>query len=244
MPKIYLSPSTQESNPYINGGTEEQYMNLLADELEPYLISNAIAFTRNSPDMTAASSIRQANAGNYNFYLALHSNAAGEANTGTVRGSIAFYCAKSRNGKRAADLIVKNLKTIYPLPELVRAVATTSLGEVTMTRMPAVLVEIAYHDNLEDAVWIQTNLPLIASNLAVSLTEYFGIPFIPATQPRWGTVELSWGSLNLRQKPSLSANILAHIPNHARVLVLGQWQNWYSIDYNGILGYASADYIS
>ena len=34
MPKIYLSPSTQESNPYITGsGSEEYNMNRLADAL-------------------------------------------------------------------------------------------------------------------------------------------------------------------------------------------------------------------
>ncbi|HOF95267.1 MAG TPA: peptidoglycan hydrolase, partial [Clostridia bacterium] len=29
MPSIYLSPSTQESNIYITGGSEEHWMNLL-----------------------------------------------------------------------------------------------------------------------------------------------------------------------------------------------------------------------
>ena len=78
MPIIYLSPSTQESNPYITGsGSEEYNMNLLADAMEPYLLSNGIQYRRNTPDMTAASSIRQANEGWYDFYLALHSNAAG-----------------------------------------------------------------------------------------------------------------------------------------------------------------------
>ena len=37
MPSIYLSPSTQEWNPYVTGGTEEYYMNLVADAMEPYL---------------------------------------------------------------------------------------------------------------------------------------------------------------------------------------------------------------
>ena len=59
MPTIYLSPSTQEFNSYLNGGTEEQYMNLLADYMQPYLLSSGIDVVRNSPDMTAASSIRQ-----------------------------------------------------------------------------------------------------------------------------------------------------------------------------------------
>ena len=78
MPIIYLSPSTQDWNHYVTGGTEETHMNDLADRLEVYLRSNAIRWNRNSPDMTAASSIRQANAGEYDLYLALHSNASGE----------------------------------------------------------------------------------------------------------------------------------------------------------------------
>jgi len=44
MPKIFLSPSTQEWNEYVTGGTEEQYMNLLADRMEPYLRSSGISW--------------------------------------------------------------------------------------------------------------------------------------------------------------------------------------------------------
>ena len=55
MPKIYLSPSTQEYNPYVTGaGSEEYFMNLLADAMEPILLLNGIQFSRNTPDMTAA----------------------------------------------------------------------------------------------------------------------------------------------------------------------------------------------
>ena len=42
MPIIYLSPSTQEWNYYVNGGTEEEYMNLLADKMVPYLDASGI----------------------------------------------------------------------------------------------------------------------------------------------------------------------------------------------------------
>lgn len=33
MPKVYLSPSLQEYNPYVDGGNEEYYMNLVATPL-------------------------------------------------------------------------------------------------------------------------------------------------------------------------------------------------------------------
>ena len=65
MPIIYLSPSTQENNQFVTGGTEEQYMNLLADKLVPYLDASGIRYVRNTPEMTAASSIAASNAGRY-----------------------------------------------------------------------------------------------------------------------------------------------------------------------------------
>ena len=36
MPSVFLSPSTQEYNPYITGaGSEEYFMNRIADAMEP-----------------------------------------------------------------------------------------------------------------------------------------------------------------------------------------------------------------
>ena len=74
MPYLFLSPSTQEFNPYVTRGENEEYwMNLLADRMEPYLLASGIGFVRNDPDKNAAAAIRQSNAGTYDFHLALHS---------------------------------------------------------------------------------------------------------------------------------------------------------------------------
>ena len=91
MPSVYLSPSTQQDNLYVTGGTEEQYMNLLTDEIVPYLRSSGISYSRNTPDMTAASSIRASNEGNYDLHFAIHSNAAPEGKYGQVRGIEVYY---------------------------------------------------------------------------------------------------------------------------------------------------------
>ena len=144
MPIIYLSPSTHEWNYYVNGGTEEEYMNLLADKMVTYLDASGIRYDRNTPSMTAADSIAASNAGNFDLHLALHSNAAPEGQYGTSRGSIAFYYPGSIQGKWAADIIANNLRSIYPLPDKVRAVSTTTLGEVRKVRAPAVLLAVSY----------------------------------------------------------------------------------------------------
>ncbi len=244
MPIIYLSPSTQEGNLYVNGGTEEEYMNQIADAMEPYLISSGIRYTRNTPDMTAASSIAASNAGNYDLHLALHSNAAPDSQYGTVRGSIAYYYPDSYYGKRAAEIIAENLKLIYPIPSLVRAESTTAIGEVRLVRAPGVLVEFAYHDNVDDATWIKNNINTIAQNVVLSLTQYFGIPFLTPVPPRSAVVDVNWGYLNIRSRPSTSAPVLAHAYDGTPLTVINAWQNWYLVNLDGIIGYASRDFIT
>ena len=87
MPIIYLSPSTQDWNPYVTGsGSEEYWMNRIVDAMEPYLRSNGIRYRRNDPDTSAAAAIREANSGYYDFYLALHSNAIGNGECKIPRG--------------------------------------------------------------------------------------------------------------------------------------------------------------
>lgn len=248
MPTIYLSPSTQQFNQFVNGGTEEQYMNLIADAMIPYLQSVGIQFTRNTPEMTAGSSLRQSNAGNYDFHLAIHSNASGEGQAGQNRGVVVFYYPGSSNGKRAAEIMAQNFRNIYPNPELVKTLPTTSLGEVSRTKAPSSLIEVAYHDNVEDANWIKNNIDLIAQALVQSLAEYFNIQSnIPQNGDqqtrRTGTVTLQSGYLNIRSGPSLNSPVIAMAPNGSTLTILGQSGDWYNVDYNGIKGYASVNYI-
>ena len=181
MPIVFLSPSTQDWNPYVTGsGSEEYWMNRIVDAMEPYLRSNGIRYRRNDPDTSAGAAIREANSGYYDFYLALHSNAIGNGSAQTsARGIIAFYYPGSAGGQRGAELIAKNLREIYPLPDKVTTRPTTALGEVSRSRFPAVLVEIGYHDNYSDALWLESHVEDVARQLVKALTEYFGLPFIP-----------------------------------------------------------------
>lgn len=177
MPSIFLSPSTQEYNQYITGGNEEYYTNLIADAMEPYLQATGISYSRNDPSLTVSGSVNSSNAGNYDLHLAIHSNAAPPSLSGRIQGTDVYYYPTSTQGKRAAEIIAANMEAIYPYPELVGTVASNQLYELNNTRAPAVLVELAYHDNWEDANWIINNIDNIAATLVKSLAEYFGIPF-------------------------------------------------------------------
>lgn len=244
MPELFLSPSTQEFNIYYDGsGSEEYYMNLIANAMEPYLVASGITFTRNDPAGTVGNSVRQSNAGNYDLHLALHSNASGSANPGRQQGTDVYYYATSTRGKAAAELFAENLKEIYPDPAKVRALPTTALYELRYTRAPSILVEIAYHDNAADAEWIKNNIQAIARNLSLSVAEYFGVPLVDPQPTRQGVVRTQGGRLNVREQPSTDSRVLGQLANGTTVTVTGQDGNWYLINYNGLVGFVFGQYL-
>ncbi|WP_281713869.1 N-acetylmuramoyl-L-alanine amidase family protein [Anaerotignum lactatifermentans] len=177
MPRVYLSPSLQEYNLYVNGGTEEEITNLIADAMEPYLLASGIEFTRNRPEMSLGEAIAASNEGNYDLHFAIHSNAAPESLAGKLQGVDAYYFYNSPYGREMADIVTENMKQVYPDGEKVQSVATATLRELRRTNAPAVLVEVGYHDNIEDAQWIKENIDQIAKELAKSIADYFGVPF-------------------------------------------------------------------
>ena len=240
MPIIYLSPSTQEYNEYVNGlGNEEEWMNRLADAMEPMLFASGIQYTRNT-----ASSIRASNAGNYNLHLALHTNASGEDQAGQNRGIIAFYFPGSARGMRAAQFLADGLKAIYPLPNLVRTEPTTTIGEVRRVRAPAVLLELGFHDNPDDAQWIVTHIDAMAESIVLSLTEYFGIPFFPDSYPLPGEVRAELGALDVYSRPDFDTPPIAQLYDGAQVTVINEYYGWYLIQFGDQVGYVAADFVA
>ena len=243
MASLFLSPSTQDFNPYVTSGNEEYWMNLLADLMVPYLNFSGVNVTRNDPSGTVGDSVRASNAGDYDFHLALHSNAAPASLSGQLRGVDVYYYPGSVQGLRMANLIVDNIKEVYPLPDRVRTVATSALFELRNTRSPAVLGEFGYHDNLQDAQWIENNLGAIARSLALSVTEYFGLPFLSPGPVRMARVQTVSGPLNLRGAPSSAGQILAAIPNGSPVDVLNAYNGWYVVRYGDTIGYVLGEYL-
>ena len=178
MPKIYLSPSLQEFNPYSGGGNEEYYMNLIADAMEPYLTASGIEFDRNKPDMSLSQAIADSNSDNYDLHLAIHSNASPTGSVGQNTGADIYYYPTSVNGKRFAETIQNNYRSAYREPDNIDVIPTTSLAEVRRTKAPSVLIEVAYHDNPTEAQWIRDNIDNIARSLSQAVAQYLNVPFV------------------------------------------------------------------
>ncbi|MGE5328241.1 MAG: N-acetylmuramoyl-L-alanine amidase family protein [Deltaproteobacteria bacterium] len=165
---IYVSPSVQEHNIGIgNYGSEEAEMNDTADILCEFLkIDGRFIVYRNKPEMNLKQIIADSNAKKVDLHIAIHSNAC----NGKARGTEVFYNLLSVRGKKLAQYIYNNMEAITPSKD--RGIkGTLSLGEVK-TKAVAALIEVAFHDNLQDAKWIMANKKAIAKAIYQGIIKY------------------------------------------------------------------------
>lgn len=170
---IYLSPSAQEYNiGYGDFGSEEYRMNRIADLVEKMLKNQGYTVYRNNPNEKLSQIVRESNEINPDIHVALHSNASGDGFN--AQGPEIFANRPNTPGDRLANLIYNEIMQIYPDPTKGRGVLhTSSLYEVIRTNAPAVLLEVAFHDNPDDAEWIINNESQIAQAIVNGINSYF-----------------------------------------------------------------------
>ncbi len=178
MPRVYLSPSLQNYNLFINGGSEEEYVNLIADAMEPYLFASGIEFTRNDPEMPLSQVIADVNTGDYDVFFSIHTTTAPPFIAGKLKGAEVLYYSRNPYGNELAQAVVKNIKNLYPVSNKVKAMPSATQKELMQTTPPAVVVALGYNDNIEDAQWIKDNVRYLGRELSRSLTDYFDISFV------------------------------------------------------------------
>ena len=170
---IYLSPSLQEWNEGVGDyGTEEKRMNQVADIVEKELKSKGYDVRRNNPENTLAQTVKESNQIGPAVHVAIHSNASGQSKKG--KGPEIYANRPDTSGDRLAKSIYEEIEKIYPNPKEGRGVLyTTTLYEVIKTLSPAVLLEVAFHDNEEDVTWIINNIQKIGKAIAIGIDNYF-----------------------------------------------------------------------
>lgn len=170
---IYLSPSAQEYNiGYGDFGSEEYRMNRIADLVEKMLKNQGYTVYRNNPNEKLSQIVRESNEINPDIHVALHSNASGDGFN--AQGPEIFANRPNTPGDRLANLIYNEIMQIYPDPTKGRGVLhTSSLYEIIRTNAPAVLLEVAFHDNPDDAEWIINNESQIARAIVNGINSYF-----------------------------------------------------------------------
>lgn len=182
---VYLSPSTQQFNiGYGTYGTEEERMNQIADVVEYELRRNGLTVARNSPEQTLQEVVAESNALQPRIHVAIHSNA---SSNGEARGGEIYAHKFGGQGEILARDIYRYLEPLTPtddfgVKEGYSAFNGQGYYELRRTTAPAVLIEVAFHDNPEDAQFIMDNIYELGVAIARGILDYFGIPYTPDTQ--------------------------------------------------------------
>lgn len=245
MSTVFLSPSLQVNNPYVTGnGSEADFMRRLSDAMIPGLLRLGVPFESTEEGDTLLDAINESNAYRPTLHVALHSNAAPDAFSGQFQGPEIYYYRDSAGGKRAAESIAEYLAQIYPYSNTVQLIPTDQeLAELVRTTAPSVFIEVAYHDNPQDAQWIEGNIPAIADAIVHGIADYFALPYTPDDPIPAGRIRLSSGTLNVRSAPSTNAAVVGTLQNGEIVLILQTLPGWYYVRANGVTGYVSSQYV-
>lgn len=174
MKKIYLSPSNQTGNKYCTGNTNEgAVQNEIAKLLVPMLQKYECEVKLCDMNKTLAQRAAEAKEWGANVYIAMHSNAAGTANSG-ARGVSVYYGTKVNAADRRslAETMLKNLAVMFKNRG---TVISNTLIDCNTPVMPSVICEVGFHDNIDDARLILNNKEKVANLYCNGIVEYLGL---------------------------------------------------------------------
>jgi N-acetylmuramoyl-L-alanine amidase len=145
MNKIYLSASQQPNNKYTTTPfSEEDVMHLYVKILKKLLEFEGFEIKVSDPTKTMMDNIAEANAWEADMYISHHTNAFNGKNDGTLG---LYY--PSEKSKQLTKCIYDEVAKVTPsTDEGMRE--GKGLAELRKTNMPATLIELFYHDNIND----------------------------------------------------------------------------------------------
>lgn len=163
--KVYLNPSVQIKNLYVNNlGNEGKNMNDIVEYMVEDLCNvDYIDLKYNLSYLSLSESVSESNKFNADIHFALHSNAGGG------KGSEIYT---SKNNEFAKYIYDKYTKGIGNYEK--RGVKTTStLYEIKNSKAEnRVLLELLFHDNAKEAQYIVDNKKYIADILSEGIKDY------------------------------------------------------------------------
>ncbi|MCH5171941.1 MAG: N-acetylmuramoyl-L-alanine amidase [Erysipelotrichales bacterium] len=162
--KIYLNPSVQTWNSYANNlGTEAEHMNNIANYMVKELEKvEFIELKANLNYLPLSESVKESNTFKADIHFALHSNAGGGKGLEIL----------TINSKKFSSTMYEGFFALGSFNK--RGIKDGSgIYEIKNSKAKDVaLIELLFHDNVEEAKFIVNNEKRIAKNLADSLINY------------------------------------------------------------------------
>ncbi len=177
MYKLYFSPSDQTRNLYAVGNTNEaaqcRQIALYAVEAAKRCGFEALTNTTDDSAESMEHRVAESNAWGADAHIPIHTNAF----NGKVQGAHIFYGSDA--GQRLSERIMAQLAPIVPGGR--HGVSKFKWYEIKYAYAPTAYIEVAFHDNPEEARWIIDHKRDIAEAIVKGCCEHFGVEYIPAT---------------------------------------------------------------
>ena len=171
--KIYISPSDQNRNLYAVGNTNEAVQCRAIAQAMVAALERCGFETRVNLSDTMEQRVAESNTWGADLYIAVHTNAF----NGQVQGTRLFSFDLVGEGFRACQAVIAALAPITP-GSSDSITARPELYEVRTANAPTVYVEVAFHDNEEEAAWIIANTVPTAEAITRGICSHFGVPYV------------------------------------------------------------------
>lgn len=178
MIRIYLSPSTQEHNIDVCGHTEEVMMNKVCDVTQRELDrTGAFDIYRNRPEMSLNQVVAESNSIKPQAHVAIHSNSL----NGKTRGVLGLYYKIGTDSYRLTKVLHDSILPIIGYDNGMRA--GNGLAETDRINATSTIIEIGFHDNVQDEAIIESHIEEFGVAIAKGICDYFGLPYKKEVEP-------------------------------------------------------------
>ena len=171
--KVYLAPSNQTDNLYWGGDTNEAVVcQAIANRVERELKACGLEVTTGKHAQSLFDKAREANSLEVDAYIAIHSNGSKDHK---ARGPEVWFYTGSAEGKKLAQAVYDPLEDLVGNGRGLKHNKTYQ--DLKNPEMASIIIEIAFHDNKQDAAFILEHKKAIASAIAKGICEYFGVKY-------------------------------------------------------------------
>jgi N-acetylmuramoyl-L-alanine amidase len=170
--RIYISPSSQPTNTYAVGNTNEQEQcRKIASALEKELDSRDF-IAKAGLSGTMYTRVAESNNMGADLHLPIHTNGF----DGKVAG---LRIMISRFGGEAEQIAKAIMATLAPItPGTSDGISVQSgIYEINASKAICVYIEVGFHDNPEEALWIINHTQDIAVAIADGLCNHYGVKY-------------------------------------------------------------------
>ena len=171
--KIYLSPSSQDTNPYIVGGTNEaEQCRNIAKALDADLKRCGFE-VKTGLTGSMYTRVAESNAWGADAHIPIHTNAF----DGKVAGFRGFYYNKSSEGYPLVDAIMDAVAPITPGTSD-GVSAYPGLYEMKASNAPCAYLELGFHDNKEEAKYIIDHTNELAVAICKGICNHYKVEYV------------------------------------------------------------------